>query len=107
MKSGIFDQFYTEYEQGNSMGGGTWQPIVHEATKSQTPKKKKSQAPQWLNNNNDEQGTVRWALWIERFTAWATREACVRLCKKRQRDGTWNLALAPLSKFETLGRGGP
>ena len=41
MKSGIFDQFYTEYEQGNSMGGGTWQPIVHEATKSQTPKKKK------------------------------------------------------------------
>ena len=41
MKSGIFDQFCTEYEQGNSTGGGTWQPIVHGATKSQTPKKKK------------------------------------------------------------------
>ena len=37
MKSGIFDQFYTEYEQGDYMGGGAWQPIVHGATNSQTP----------------------------------------------------------------------
>ena len=50
MKSGIFDQFYTEYEQGDYMGGGAWQPIVHGATNSQTP--------QWLNSNDDEQGTV-------------------------------------------------
>ena len=73
MKSGISDQFYTEYEQGDYMGGGAWQPVVHGATKSQTP--------QGRNNNNDEQGTV-----------------CVGLCEERQER--WDLKSSPRSTLQ-------